>query len=36
MKFSKQAIGEELKKQLQKSFNIERISNWALNISVEK
>lgn len=29
MKYTKNKIGEELQKELEKGYNIERISNWA-------
>jgi hypothetical protein len=35
MRQSKIQIGEELKKELNKGFDIDRISNWALEMSIE-
>lgn len=32
MRFSRHQIGEELKNELQRGYNIERISNWALGM----
>jgi hypothetical protein len=32
MKYSKKEIGEELKKELDKGYNIERISSWACDL----
>jgi hypothetical protein len=34
MKYTKKEIGEELKKQLGKRYNIERISNWAYDLFI--
>lgn len=32
MKYSKKAVGEELKKELDRGYNVIRISNWAHNL----
>ncbi len=34
MKYSKKIIGEELKKELNKGYNIEKISTWACDLLV--
>lgn len=36
MKFSKKEIGKALKEELNKGYNVERISNWADNLFVSK
>lgn len=35
MRLSRHQIGKELKNELQKGFNIERIANWALDLTIE-